>query len=163
MNQLILQIIIRQWDKSQRSEQAMLARSALPDRYPVKMPPAKLLFDDLIIIDQHGDDLLANRLQYQRLENDLLIDRFRFNLINRTVEFKKKLTAGTPPVQLTEITDGWQQFHYQWRYRVEHQEQLFWLYESVILNAACSADFDEQLFVKSLPEQRFDNLLNEAG
>ncbi len=160
MKQLILQIILRQWDKSQRSEQDTQARNALSNCYPVIIPPAKTLFDDQVIIDQHGDNLLANRLQYQLLDNDLLIDRFRFNLTARTVEFKTKLTAEAAPVQLTKLTDGWQQFQYHWRYRVEYNEQIFWLYETVILNAACSEDYDETVFVKSSPINQFNNLLN---
>lgn len=161
MTQLILQVIIRQWDKSQQSEQAIQARNALPDRYPVKFPPAKSLFNDRVVIDQHGDDLLGNRLSYQLVDNTLLIDRFRLDLTAQTVEFKSKLSADTRPIQLTKIDSGWQQFHYQWRYRTEHQEQIFWLYESVILNIAYSNVFDENIFVNNLPGQQHNNLLNQ--
>lgn len=161
MHKLILQFIIRQWDKSQRSAQAMQARNVLPDRYLLKIPPAKSQFEDRVIIDQHGDDLLANRLQYQLLDNDLLIDRFRFNLTARTVEFKTKLTAEAAPVPLTKMADGWQRFQYQWRYRVTYNQQIFWLYESVTLNAAYSESFDQERFVKTLPAQQFDNLLSQ--
>ncbi len=163
MNKLILQFIIRQWDKSQRSEQAIQARSALPDRYPVKIPPAESLFEERVIIDQHGDDLLGNRLQYQRVDNTLLMDRFRFDLNAQTVEFKARLITAARPTQLAKIDKGWQQFHYQWRYRVEHNEQIFWLYESVILNAAYSARFADDLFVKKPPDQQFYNLLTPSG
>lgn len=160
MKQLILQIIIRQWDKSQMSEQAVLERQALPDRYPVNIPPAKSLFADRVIIDQQGDDLRGNRLQYQLVDNYLLIDRFRFDLTAQTVDFKSQLIAEAQPLQLTKITDGWQQFHYQWRYRIEYNEQIFWLYESVIFNAAYSKRFSENLFVKPSPDQQLGNLLN---
>ncbi len=160
MKQLILQVIIRQWDKSQMSEQAIQAREAMPNRYPIKIPPAKSIFDDRVIIDQHGDDLLGNRLQYQLVDNYLLIDRFRFDLTIQTVEFKSKLAADAAPVQLTKITEGWQQFQYQWRYRVKHNKQIFWLYESVCLNIAYAENFDKELFVKTPPEQQLENLLN---
>lgn len=163
MNKLILQVIIRQWDKSQRSEQDAQARNALPNRYPVKIPPAKSLFENRVIIDQHGDDLMGNRLQYQLVDNQLLIDRFRFDLNSQTIEFKDQLKAGTTPIKLSKIANGWQQFHYQWRYRVEHNKQIFWLYESVILNATYSEGFDEALFVKSSPGQQFENLLKQVG
>lgn len=161
MKQLILQVIIRQWDKSEMTGQVAQARSALPNGYPVNIPPAKLLFEDRVIIDQHVDDLLGNRLQYQLVDNFLLIDRFRFDLTTQSVEFKSKLTADVEPVQLTKMTEGWQQFQYQWRYRVEYNKQIFWLYESVVLNVAYSNYFDENIFVNNLPNQQHDNLLNQ--
>lgn len=142
------------------SEQDSQARNALPNRYPIKIPPAKSLFNGEIIIDQHGDDLLANRLQYQLVDNYFLIDRFRFNLTTQIVEFKTKLNADATPIQLPKDTTGWQQYQYQWRYRIEYNQQIFWLYESVILNAAYSESFDEELFLKTQPDQQFDNLLN---
>jgi len=163
MNKLILQIIIRQWEKSQRSEQDTQARHALPDRYPVKIPPAKSLANDRLIIDQHGDDLMGNRVQYHLLDNQLLIDRFRFDLNTQTVEFKAKLTTGERPKQLAKIDDGWQQFHYQWRYRVEAGGYIYWLYESVILNAGFAADFDHQYFIVSKPQKSFFDLINQTG
>ena len=161
MKQLILQVIIRQWDKSQMTGQAIQAREALPNRYPVTMPPATRVCNKRVIIDQQGDDLLGNRLQYQFVDNHLLIDRFRFDLTAQTVEFKNKLSAETQPVQLTQITDDWQQFQYQWRYRMEYNKQIFWFYESVILNVAYSNNFDENIFVNNLPSQLHDNLLNQ--
>ncbi len=163
MNKLILQVIIRQWDKSQRSEQYAQARKALPNRYSVRTPPAKSLFEDRVIIDQHGDDLMGNRLQYQLVDNHLLIDRFRFDLNSRTIEFKDQLKADTTPIQLSKIVNGWQQLQYHWRYRVEHKKQIFWLYESVILNATYSEGVDEGLFVKSSPEHQLENLLHQVG
>lgn len=159
MNKLILQMIIRQWDKSQRSAQDMLARNALPDRYPISLSTAKSLFNDSVIIDQHGDDLLANRLNYQRVDNYLLMDRFRFDLINQTVEFKAKLTSNELPVQLAKIADGWQQYQYQWRYRVEESGYIYWLYENITLNAGFTADFDHQYFIATAPQKSFFDLI----
>ncbi|MEX1199808.1 MAG: hypothetical protein WEB02_03365 [Methylophaga sp.] len=151
MNKLILQIIIRQWDKSQRSEQDTQARNALPDRYPVNIPPAKSLFDDRVIIDQHGDDLSGNRLQYQLLGEFLIIDHFRFDLNKKTVEFKNKLTADANPLQLGTLGEGWQQFQYHWRYRIEHNQQIFWLYEDVILNSCFTKEPYNSVFLGVKP------------
>lgn len=163
MNKLMLQIVIRQWDKSQRSEQDIQARNALADRYPVTMPPAKSLFEDRVIIDQHGDDLMDNRLQYQLVDHHLLIDRFRFDLNAQTVEFKAKLTTDALPTQLAKIDGGWQQFHYQWRYRVEAGGYIYWLYENVTLNAGFAVDFDQDVFVVTEPQQIFFDLINQTG
>ncbi len=162
MNKLILQIIIRQWEKSQRSEQDIQARHALPDRYPVKIPPAKSLVNDRLIIDQHGDDLMGNRVQYHLLDNQLLIDRFRFDLNAQTVEFKAKLTTDERPKKLAKLDDGWQQFHYQWRYRVEAGGYIYWLYENITLNAVFAKDLDQGYFVKSEPQQTFFDLIKKA-
>lgn len=163
MNKLILQIIIRQWDKSQRSEQDTQARNALPNRHLVKIPPAKLFYNDWLILDQHGDDLMGNRLQYQLVDNHLLIDRFRFDLNAQTIEFKSKLTTDAMPIQLAKIDNGWQQFHYQWRYRVEAGGYIYWLYESVTMNAGFVADFDQSIFVVSEPQKTFFDLISQSG
>ncbi|MDX1574188.1 MAG: hypothetical protein R3341_09180 [Methylophaga sp.] len=162
MNKMILQFIIRQWDKSQRSEQAIKGRNALPDRYPVQIPPAKSLFEEYVIIDQHGDDLLGSRLQYQLVDNYLLIDRFRFDLYARTVEFKARLTNANMPKQLTKIDNGWRQFQYEWRYRVDDGGYIYWLYENITLNACFSDNFDQDIFVKSEPQETFFDLITKS-
>ncbi len=162
MNKLILQFIIRQWDKSQRSEHDIQARNALPDRYPVKIPPAKSLFDEQVIIDQHGDDLFGNRLQYQLVDNYLLIDRFRFDLDAQTVEFKARLTSADMPTQLAKIDNGWRQFQYQCRYRVDDSRYIYWLYENITLNACFADNFDQDFFVKSEPQETFFDLISKS-
>ncbi len=40
MRQLILQIVIKQWDKSQRTEAHERLRAAIPDQFPIIFPPA---------------------------------------------------------------------------------------------------------------------------
>ena len=45
MSLLILQIVIKQWDKSQRTEAHERLRATIPDRYRIIFPPAFYVFD----------------------------------------------------------------------------------------------------------------------
>jgi hypothetical protein len=158
MQKLVLQIIIRQWDKSQLSEQYKKAREDLPDRYSINSS-AFALSDGRILCDQHGDDLLGNRVRYQLIDNALLIDRFRIDLDSQTVEFKTRLQVDEPPIMLTTIKDGWIQCQYQWRYRVKEGGFIYWLYENVIVNVCFINEMDATVFMRTSPQQRFENLL----
>ena len=158
MKKLIIQIILRQWDKSQLSAEHQQVRCAFPDRFPVN-PSARVL-EGRVILDQHGDDLTGDRIRFQLTSDQaFLVDRFRIDLKARTVEFKSRLTADELPVLLTTVNDGWIQCRYQWRYRVEHDEQIFWLYEEVIVNMGFATDLEPNIFMSQPPEHSFDNLM----
>lgn len=159
MQKLIFQIILRQWDKSQLSEQDSQARLQLPDRYPVESSAAKLSKGH-IIFDQHGDDITGNRFRSQHVADEVfLVDRFRIDLKARSVEFKSRLSADELPILLATINGDWIQCRYQWRYRVEHEDQIFWLYENVIVNIGFAADLEPNIFMSEPPKQCFDNLM----
>lgn len=158
MKKLVLQIIIHQWDKSQRTEHHEQLRQAMPDRYSISNE-ALTLFDNQVLLDRVGDDVSGNRISYQLIDNHLLIDRFRFDLEARTVEFKPRLQADEPPILLATIKDGWAQCQYQWRYRIEEGGFIYWLYENVIVNAGFVEKVDAKLFMRSAPMQRFEHLL----
>lgn len=159
MASLVIQVIFQQWDKSQQTEQHQLARTAVADRCLLQ-PSAIPLFDGKVIIDQHGDDRLGNRLAHQLVvDKYFLIDRFRFDLSSQRLEFKPKLDAATAPSQLTTLNQGWVQCQYQWRYRVEEGGFVYWLYESVTLNACFVDKAEPAVFMHCQPAQRFDNLI----
>lgn len=158
MQKLVLQIIIRQWDKSQLSEQHKKAREDLPDRYSIH-PSAFILQKEQIQLDQHGDDISGNRIRYQLTDDYCLIDRFRIDLKAKTVEFKPRLQADEPPICLTTIEEGWIKCDYQWRYRVEEGGFIFWLYEKVIVNICFLNEFDSNVFIDKPAQQSFENLL----
>lgn len=165
MTALVLQFVIKQWDKGQQTEAHLQARQALADRYSVISPPAISLDNDRILLDQQGDDRLANRLQYQLDQNQsLLIDRFHFCLTNRTVEFKHKLQPSATPILLTQldIDGGWTQFHYEWRYRVNEGGFIYWLYEAIIVNALYtdSTVVVADCFLQTSPKQCFKQLMS---
>lgn len=159
MHKLFLQIIVRQWDKSKLSEQHKQARENLPDRYPLSSS-AFALSDGQIMLDQHGDDVSGNRIRYQLTDDDcFLIDRFRFDLKAKTVEFKPRLQADELPILLTTVKEDWIQCQYQWRYRVEEGGFIYWLYENVIINISFLNEMDANVFIDKPPQQRFENLL----
>ena len=159
MKKLVIQFIIHQWDKSQLTEHHERLRQALPDRYPIGNE-VLALFDDRVLLDQFGDDVSGNRLQYQLLDNHLLIDRFRFDLQTKTVEFKRRLQADEPPILLTSLEKGWVQCKYQWRYRMDEGGYIYWLYENVIVNVCFAEKSDPGIFVNSEPTEHFTYLLN---
>ena len=158
MKKLVLQIIIRQWDKSQLSEQHIEERQALPGRYPISSS-AQMLFDGRVLLDQQGDDVMGNRIRFQLVENAVLIDRFRFDLDVQTVEFKARLQVDEQPKLLATLNNGWMQFQYQWRYRVEQGGFIYWLYEKVIVNVCFTEINEPDIFVDSSPSQCFNFLL----
>lgn len=158
MKKLVLQFIINQWDKSQLTEHHENLRQALPDRYPIGNE-VLVLFDSQVLLEQFGDDVSGNRLQYQLLDDELLIDRFRFDLVAQTVEFKPRLQADEPPILLTSLKEGWIQCQYQWRYRMDEGGYIYWLYENVVVNVCFAEQLDPGVFVNSSPTQRFTSLL----
>jgi len=164
MKTLVIQIIVTQWDKAQQTYQHAQARKALPDRYPISSPPAISLYDGRIMLDQHGDDLMANRLKNQLVDDQyFLIDRFRFCLNTQTVEFKQKLEATAEPILLTQLEaeGGWEQYHYQWRYRVDEGGFIYWLYEAITLNAVYtdSEVVPADCFMRTSPKHCFKQLM----
>ena len=78
MSLLILQIVIKQWDKSQRTAAHVSQRATIPDRYPIIFPPAFYVFDKQCVIDQQGDDIQGNRIKYsQDSDGNIYFDRLR--------------------------------------------------------------------------------------
>ena len=157
MNLLIFQIIIRQWDKSQRTPAHVATRAALPDRYTIVAKPFYYASNKACIIDQHGDDLPNNvfndgRLKYAKLADDQLsFDRFQVSagadrhVLAYLVEDKR-------PVIIGSFDQGWMQCRYNWRYGVEESDQFYWMYEELTLNAVCMDDLDVDFFLKSEPD-----------
>ena len=159
MKKLVLQFVIQQWDKSQLTEHHENLRQALPDRYHLSNEVSALV-DDRVLLEQFGDDVSGNRLQYQLLDDQLLIDRFRFDLVAQTVEFKPRLQADEPPILLTSLKEGWIQCQYQWRYRMDEGGYIYWLYENVVVNVCFAEQLGPGVFVNSSPTQRFTSLLS---
>ncbi len=153
MHKLVVQTVIRQWDKSQLSAADSQTRRALADRYPVNVPPAVALFDGEIILDQHGDDVMGNRIRYQLTDaRQFLIDRCCFSLPTQTLTIKQPPEG--QPVQLS-MADGWVQCHYQWRYKVFEGGFYYWLYEAVTLNACFIQRPAEDIFLQTEPIRQF--------
>ncbi|MDZ7663284.1 hypothetical protein [Thiohalophilus sp.] len=158
MDQLLLQIIFRQWDKGECTEVDVQRRAALPDRYPLERLPAQRVGSDNIIIDCHGDDRLGNRLQYRTLpDHSLRIDRFHIDDQHLAYTDDRSWNV------LGSLYEPWIQAHYQWRYRVEESGLIYWLYEEVILNAARTEKFQPDVFVSAKPAEVYGPLVTPTS
>tara|TARA_R110002050_G_scaffold1244_5_gene8718 strand:+ start:1012 stop:1488 length:477 start_codon:yes stop_codon:yes gene_type:complete len=155
MSILVLQIIIKQWDKSQRTAQYVEERAAMPSHYPLVFPPATYVFDKQCVIDQHGDDILGKRLSYSQPDKDtILFDRFKINLGNMMLEYGEPADSGIETRLIGSIDNRWLQCKYDWRYGVDEGGFYYWLYEEITLNAIYLNTLNEEIFVTTEPEQR---------
>jgi len=151
MSLLLLQITIKQWDKSQRSDAHEQLRSELPSQHPIIFPPAVYVFDRQCVIDQHGGHLQADRVQHSKKENIIHFDRYLINLDTQQLAYHDP-TIDQPPQIIGSINNQYLQSHYQCRYSVYESDLFYWLYEDVTLNALYSTDdFNEQLFLSTEP------------
>ncbi|MFT7414829.1 MAG: hypothetical protein ACI9FO_001490 [Methylophagaceae bacterium] len=152
MSLLVLQIIIKQWDKSQRTPQHVEERAKIPDHYPITFPPAFYLFEKQCVIDPHGDDLLGNRLNYSQSENDTIqFDRYRVNISNKILQYIGQADSEAEPRTIGSLDNTWLQCKYDWRYGVDEGGFYYWLYEEITLNAIYVNDLKEDIFMKSKP------------
>ena len=91
MSILVFQIIIKQWDKSQRTEECVEQRAGIPDQYLINFPPAFYALDNQCVINQHGDYVLGNRVIYsQGADGKFKSDRFQIGLNNKVLEYTGK-------------------------------------------------------------------------
>jgi hypothetical protein len=79
MSIFIFQITIKQWDKSQRSPEHVKKRAAIATQHSIFFPPAFYAFDNQCVIDQHGDDLLGDRVTFSQDDNGKI--NFNFDRI----------------------------------------------------------------------------------
>ena len=152
MSVLILQIIIKQWDKSQRTEAHVSERANKPDRCPIKIPPAFYVFDKQCVIDQHGDDLQGGRVKYsQTPEGNVRLDRFQIDLNTNVLQYRDTSKTDEETKVIGSLENSWIQCKYSWRYSIFEGEMFYWLYEDITLNATCIKSLDENVFMNSEP------------
>jgi hypothetical protein len=154
---LVLQIVIKQWDKSKRSEADVMQRAAIPDKYSVLFPPALYVFNKRCVIDQHGDDRQGGRLKYeQSCDGKIKFDRFLLDMEKQTLEYNG-LSKSEQLSGVVELLDNqWLQFKYMDRYSVFEGGFYYWLYEEVTLNAVFLREFNQQAFLTTAPAQNFE-------
>ena len=147
MSILVLQIIIKQWDKSQRTEEHIQQRAEIPDWYSINFPPACYVFDNQCVIDQHGDDLLGDRVKYSQGDNGkITFDRFQICLNSKVLEYTDKLESDQGYKTIGSLDNNWIQCKYDWRYGVDEGGYIYWLYEEVTLNAISVGTLNEGVF-----------------
>ncbi len=156
---LILQIIIKQWDKSQRTETHVSERAKRPDKYPIIVPPAYYVFDKQCVIDQHGDDIQGERVKYsQTTEGKIKLDRFQIDLNSNVLEYCHTPESAEQPKPIGSLDNNWIQCKYNWRHSIFEDEMYYWLYEEVTLNAICCNTLNESVFLKSEPAIVYEDL-----
>lgn len=153
MSILVIQTITRQWDKSQLTPEHVEARAQLPDRYPVKTANSESLFSGQVVLDQHGDDTLGDRIQYELFDGDkFIIDCFGFDMGNKEVAYFPPDDSDEEPELVTTMNDDWIQCQYEWRYKVEEGGAIYWLYEQFTINARFVDSLSDDVFTASEPE-----------
>lgn len=168
MPTLLLQISLKQWDKSQRSKSDALHRNAIATRHQIHAKPEFMLLDTPCLLDQFSMDFSQTQSQWllgkqagrtlkMGLQKDgsALLDRF---LIHRDSNEKIQLSFyedTQAPSLVGEINSDGIEAKYQWRYRTEVNNQIFWQYEEVTLNAALVENFAENFFLSKEPAQTF--------
>jgi len=161
MSILVLQIVIKQWDKSQRTGTHILERAKIPDKYPIIFPPAFYVFNKKCVIDQHGDDRQGGRVKYSQLaDGKIKIDRFQVCLESKDLEYFGISEAGEAPRIIGSLNNKWIQCKYNWRYGVFESDMYYWLYEEVILNTICISKLNGKVFLNAEPAIVYENLID---
>ena len=152
MSILVVQIIIKQWDKSQRTEKHVEQRAAIPDQYPINFPPAFYAFNNQCVIDPHGDDLLGNRIRYSQDDNGTIkFDRFQVCLNSKVLEYMGLRDSDKERRTVATLDNQWIQCQYDWRYSVYEGGFYYWLYEEVSINVISINSPDKNVFLKAKP------------
>lgn len=165
MSTLIFQITLKQWDKSQRSEQHTVERKAYPTEHTILGNASFMVLDMPCILDQHAidftesDSVITGADAGRSIEKSLLkdgsikIDRFKL-FKDQDNEHTLHIQYMGPDNQVTSVgsldtlqAGDWCQASYQWRYRVEANNQIFWQYEHVTINMACLDSVNPTHFV----------------
>ncbi|MCX7098012.1 MAG: hypothetical protein NTV43_08945 [Methylococcales bacterium] len=146
---LVIQITLKQWDKSQRTAADSLQRAAIPDCYPVIVPPAYYILGQACVLDLHGDAFPPSRLQNQTETDTVLIDHLQ--LSGQDVIAASYCRPGLAPVALGDLGPHWLQCKYNKRYSVFESGQFFWRYEEITINAASLDQANEAVFLSSEP------------
>jgi hypothetical protein len=155
---LVLQIIIKQWDKSQRTAAHILARANIPDRHPIIFPPAFYAVNKHCVIDRHGDDRRGGRLKYAPLaDGKIQFDRFQLNSDDKVIGYFGRTPSDKTPSVIGSLDNQWVQCKYTDRYSVFESDFYYWLYEEVTLNAICLSKFNENVFMDTEPALVFED------
>ena len=155
MSLLILQIMIKQWDKSQRTEAHDRLRATIPDRYPIIFPPAFYIFDKQCVIDQQGDDIQGGRASYSKqADGTIKFDRFIVNLGNKVIAYNGAKSVEAPRI-IGSLDNQWIQCKYNGRQSVFESDRYYWLYEEVIVNAICLSKLNEKVFLSAEPAIKY--------
>ncbi|MFT5550205.1 MAG: hypothetical protein ACI9CO_002138 [Candidatus Azotimanducaceae bacterium] len=148
MSILVLQTIIKQWDKSERTEEYVSQRAKIPDQFAIEFPPAFYSFNNQCVIDQHGDDLFGDRITYSECHNGKIkFDRFQVCLNSNVLAYAAKTGSEQNFKPMGSLDNTWIQCKYDWRYSVYEGGFYYWLYEAVVLNAISISTLNKNVFL----------------
>lgn len=155
MSTLIFQIHIKCWDKSQRSPQDVAQRQALPVCSTIDSKPEFFILDKKCVIDLHSTGSLRELKKSIMKDGSVKLERFIIHEQDgKTVlgyqEDNKEIVA------IGDLNEGWIQAKYNCRYSVEKDNEIYWLYEELTLNAACVDNFGNDYFLENKPQLTFD-------
>ncbi|MDI1277058.1 hypothetical protein [Methylobacter sp.] len=155
---LVLQIVTKQWDKSQRTAAHVLERANLPNKYPIIFPPAFYEFNKQCVIDQHGDDVQGGRLKYAQLaDGKIKFDRFQLSLKDKVIAYLGATQPDKASNVIGSLNNQWVQCRYADRYSIFEGGFYYWLYEEVTLNAVCIDKFNDNVFMDTEPALVFED------
>jgi hypothetical protein len=156
MSVFVLQITIKQWDKSQRTQEHVKKKSAIATQHLIAFPPAFYAFDNQCVIDRHGDNLLGDRVTFSQGDNSKInFDRFRVCLDSKVLEYTADPETNNNFKTLGSIDNQWIQCKYDWRYSIYEDGFYYWLYEEVTLNVIHQSTLNENGFLNSEPASIF--------
>lgn len=178
MHTLIFQIVLKQWDKSQRNPEYQNAIAQTDNEFHVKAQPQFVLFDLPCVFDQHALDFTAHPLEATTAEHiigkqagrpikqSLLkdgsakLDRFiiSHNHQHMLLAYEDESGVVRDIGNLNNLANGWIQAKYQWRYRIEKNDEIFWQYEEVTLNAALVVTDSSKVFLDNPPAISFNDI-----
>jgi len=125
---LVLQIVIKQWDKSQRTAAHVLERANLPDRYPITFPPACYEFNKQCVIDQHGDNTQGGRLKYAQLaDGKIKFAPFQVSLEDKVIAYLGATQPDKAPNIIGSLNNQWVQCRYADRYSIFEGGFYYWI------------------------------------
>ena len=173
MTTLVFQIVLKQWDKSQRNTQFQTAIQSSESAYPVHTQPQFMLFDTPCVLDQQALDFTIAPLEATSFEHisgqdagrtikqTLLtngaakLDRFIISQAEQTFYLSYEDEEGVI-IDIGPLENGWIQAKYQWRYRIEKNNEIFWQYEEVTLNAGLFKTLIPEVFINHPPALTFN-------
>lgn len=170
MKTLIFQVVLKQWDKSQRTDEHLAIRNAVKDRQTIQAKPEFVVLGAQCILDQYAinfsDDAkpvsgkhAGRELKKAMLANGAIkLDKL---VISKTEANGKalKLQFENDKAELHtvgELNNNWMQVKYQWRYSVEKNNQIFWLYEDTTINVAYVDKLNARYFLTQASSECFD-------
>lgn len=159
---LIFQVVLKQWDKSQRGDVHINERAVMPDRYGVNIPPAIYAFKRSCIIDTHGDNAQKPRVNFSRQDcGTFFLDRFRVRQSSARVmlDYADFNSRDVNKIETLAISrDTWVQCKYDWRYSVTKNNSIYWLYEELTFNVAWIDELASDVFLNSAPSFLLEDL-----